>query len=107
MSALENAKDKFKDFIVTTWAIKNKTVDLPADAHRERLGVYKFNTLPKEQFPDIVIPTIYVSTIYTGNSPKDMENLVTRPIENRSRPSRAPRSINSPAPPSRTIPPSS
>ncbi|RYF86930.1 MAG: efflux RND transporter permease subunit, partial [Chitinophagaceae bacterium] len=28
-----------------------------------------------------VIPTIYVQTIYTGNSPKDIENLVTRPIE--------------------------
>ncbi|MBS1932635.1 MAG: efflux RND transporter permease subunit, partial [Bacteroidetes bacterium] len=36
---------------------------------------------PKEQFPDIVIPTIYVSTTYVGNSPKDIENLVTRPIE--------------------------
>jgi multidrug efflux pump subunit AcrB len=44
-------------------------------------GVVQFTTLPKEQFPDIVIPTIYVSTIYTGNSPKDIENLVTRPIE--------------------------
>jgi multidrug efflux pump subunit AcrB len=44
-------------------------------------GVFQFMTLPKEQFPDIVIPTIYVSTIYTGNSPKDIENLVTRPIE--------------------------
>jgi multidrug efflux pump len=37
--------------------------------------------LPKEQFPDIVIPTIYVQTIYVGNSPKDIENLVTQPIE--------------------------
>src|ERR1700753_3234241 len=45
------------------------------------IGIFQFVTLPKEQFPDIVIPTIYVSTIYTGNSPKDMENLVTRPIE--------------------------
>lgn len=44
-------------------------------------GVYQFVTLPKEQFPDIVIPTIYVQTVYVGNSPKDMENLVTRPIE--------------------------
>ena len=37
--------------------------------------------LPKEQFPDIVVPTISVSTVYVGNSPKDIENLVTRPIE--------------------------
>ncbi len=45
------------------------------------LGVNKFVTTPKEQFPDIVIPTIYVQTTYVGNSPKDIENLVTRPIE--------------------------
>jgi multidrug efflux pump len=37
--------------------------------------------MPKEQFPDIVVPTISVSTVYFGTSPKDMENLVTRPIE--------------------------
>ena len=45
------------------------------------MGVYQFVTLPKEQFPDVVIPTIYVQTINVGNSPKDMENLVTKPIE--------------------------
>jgi len=45
------------------------------------MGVYQFVTLPKEQFPDIVIPTIFVQTIYVGNSPKDVENLVTSPIE--------------------------
>jgi multidrug efflux pump subunit AcrB len=35
-------------------------------------GLYKFNTMPKEQVPDIVVPTISVSTIYVGNSPKDI-----------------------------------
>ncbi len=44
-------------------------------------GIYQFVTLPKEQFPDIVIPTIYVQSIYVGNSPKDIENLVSSPIE--------------------------
>jgi multidrug efflux pump subunit AcrB len=44
-------------------------------------GIFQFVTVPKEQFPDIVIPTIYVHTIYVGNSPKDIVNLVTRPIE--------------------------
>lgn len=37
--------------------------------------------MPKEQFPDIVVPTISVTTVYVGNSPTDIENLVTRPIE--------------------------
>jgi multidrug efflux pump subunit AcrB len=37
--------------------------------------------LPKEQFPEVVIPTMFVQTVYVGNSPKDIENLVTRPLE--------------------------
>lgn len=44
-------------------------------------GMNIFFTLPKESFPDIVVPTISVTTVYVGNSPKDIENLVTRPIE--------------------------
>ncbi|HEY4336454.1 MAG TPA: efflux RND transporter permease subunit, partial [Puia sp.] len=81
MSSLENITGKFKDFIVTTWAIKSKTFVYLLMLVVSGIGVTQFITLPKEQFPDIVIPTIYVSTIYTGTSPKDMENLVTRPIE--------------------------
>jgi multidrug efflux pump len=81
MSVLENITDKFKQFGPTTWSIKNKTAIYLLMLVVSGWGVFQFLTLPKEQFPDIVIPTIYVSTIYTGNSPKDMENLVTRPIE--------------------------
>src|SRR6201990_3011219 len=81
MSALENFTGKFKHFFLTTWSVKNKTSIYLIMLIVSAWGVTQFMTLPKEQFPDIVIPTIYVSTIYTGNSPKDMENLVTRPIE--------------------------
>src|SRR6478609_659552 len=81
MSALENFKDKFKHFRPTTWSIKNKTSIYLVMLFVSLAGVYQFVTLPKEQFPDIVIPTIYVQTIYVGNSPKDIENLVTQPIE--------------------------
>ncbi|HTF31924.1 MAG TPA: efflux RND transporter permease subunit, partial [Flavitalea sp.] len=65
----------------TTWSIKNKTSIYLLMLFVSLGGVFQFVTLPKEQFPDLVIPTIYVSTIYVGNSPKDMENLVTQPIE--------------------------
>ena len=37
--------------------------------------------IPKEQFPQVVIPYIIVNTPYPGTSPEDIENLVTRPIE--------------------------
>jgi len=81
MSVLENFTDKFKQFKPTTWSIKNKTSIYLLMLFVTVWGVTQFVTLPKEQFPDIVIPTIYVQTIYTGNSPKDIENLVTKPIE--------------------------
>lgn len=81
MSVLENIKEKFKHFGPTTWSIKNKTSIYLVMLFVTLAGVYQFVTLPKEQYPDIVIPTIYVQTINVGNSPKDMENLVTQPIE--------------------------
>ena len=37
--------------------------------------------MPKEQFPDIVVPTISIATVYVGNSPKDIENLISKQIE--------------------------
>src|SRR6195952_2570571 len=81
MSVIQNIKQKFKEFGPTSWSVKNKTSIYLMMLFVTLAGIYQFATLPKEQFPDIVIPTIYVSTIYVGNSPKDMENLVTRPIE--------------------------
>lgn len=81
MSVLENVKEKFKQFGPTTWSIKNKTSIYLVMLFVTLAGVYQFVTLPKEQYPDIVIPTIYVQTIYVGNSPKDIENLVSQPIE--------------------------
>ncbi len=72
---------KHKKFGPTNWSIRNKTSIYLMMLFVTLAGVYQFVTLPKEQFPDIVIPTVYVQTIYVGNSPKDIENLVTRPIE--------------------------
>jgi multidrug efflux pump len=81
MSAIENIKGKIKEFKPTSWAINNKTSIYLLIIFVSLAGIFQFMTTPKEQFPDIVIPTIYVQTTYVGNSPKDIENLVTRPIE--------------------------
>lgn len=78
---IEGVAKKFKQFKPTSWAVDNKTAIYIMAILISLYGVYKFNTLPKEQFPDIVVPTIYVQTVYVGNSAKDIENLVTRPIE--------------------------
>ncbi len=74
-------KKKIKEFFATSWAIDNKTSIYVLTAFITLLGLYSYQTIPKEQFPEIVIPTILVNTVYPGTSPEDIENLVTRPIE--------------------------
>ncbi len=81
MSAIENIKEKIKEFKPTSWSINNKMSVYFVILIFSLIGIFQFITLPKEQFPEIVIPTVFVQTVYVGNSPKDIENLVTRPIE--------------------------
>lgn len=72
---------KAKYFKPTNWAIEHKTPIYFITVAIMIIGLVSYIKLPKEQFPDIVIPTIIVQTIYPGNSPADIENLITRPIE--------------------------
>ena len=81
MKVLEGITKKFKEFKPTSWSVDNSTAIYIIAVIITIYGLVKFNTMPKEQFPDIVVPTISVATVYVGNSPKDIENLVTRPIE--------------------------
>src|SRR6186997_2991027 len=81
MNVFEQIAHKFKQFKPTSWSVDNKTAVYIIAILITLYGLYKFNTMPKEQFPDIVVPTISIATVYAGNSPKDIENLVTRPIE--------------------------
>jgi len=81
MKILEGVTKKFKEFGPTSWAVDNKTAIYIIAIIISIYGLIKFNSMPKEQFPDIVVPTISIATVYVGNSPKDIENLVTRPIE--------------------------
>lgn len=44
-------------------------------------GLFAYDQVPKEQFPEVELPQVYINTPYFGNSAADIENLVTRPIE--------------------------
>jgi multidrug efflux pump subunit AcrB len=70
-----------KEFFVTSWAIDNKISVYVLVFIISVFGIINYNTIPKEQIPEIVIPMINVNSIYPGTSPSDMENLVTRPLE--------------------------
>ncbi|MDP4184458.1 MAG: efflux RND transporter permease subunit, partial [Bacteroidota bacterium] len=72
---------KFKEFFATSWAIDNRTSIYVLAFFISIFGLMNYFLIPKEQFPEIVIPYVVVNTPYPGTSPEDIENLVTRPIE--------------------------
>jgi multidrug efflux pump len=78
---MKDAQKKLKEFFATSWSIDNRTSIYVLTIIITMLGVLSYISIPKEQIPEIIIPTIIVNTPYPGTSPEDMENLVTRPIE--------------------------
>jgi multidrug efflux pump len=63
------------------WLGKNKTTVYFLTFLLFLAGLNIYNGLPKEQFPDIKVPQIYVQTVYFGTTPSDIENVITKPIE--------------------------
>lgn len=71
----------FKEFKPTSWSIDNKTSIYVLAVIICIFGIFSYNTIPKEQYPEIVFPQILINTIYPGTSPADIENLITKPLE--------------------------
>lgn len=80
MIELQEKKVK-REFKLTSIALKNKNTVYLMTVILILFGFYSYRSLPKELFPDVFFPTIMVHTVYPGNPPLDMENLVTRPLE--------------------------
>ncbi len=76
-------KELHKEFKPASWAIDNKTSIYIITIIITLAGIFSYNSLPKEQFPEVVFPQILVTTVRPGTSPTDMENTVTKPIEKR------------------------
>ncbi len=74
-------KNKYREFKLTTAALKNRNTVFLLTLLIIAFGWYSYKNLPKELFPEIVLPTVLVQTTYPGNPPLDIENLITRPIE--------------------------
>jgi len=71
----------FKQFKPSSWAIDNKTAIYIVVIIITLMGISSYNSLPKESFPDIVVPKFFISTVYAGNSPSNIENTITKPLE--------------------------
>jgi len=73
-------QDVEKEFKPTSWSIDNKTSIYVATVIISLAGIMSYLAMPKEQFPEVVFPQIFVATFYPG-PPEDVENLITKEIE--------------------------
>jgi multidrug efflux pump subunit AcrB len=77
----ETKKNIFREFGLTSFAVDNGTSVFILTFMIILFGWNSYQSMPKELYPEIVIPTIYVGTPYPGVSAVDIENLVSKPIE--------------------------
>jgi len=70
-----------KEFWLTTLSLNNRTTVYFLTVLIVAIGIGSYIALPKELFPEVEQPIVYIGTPHPGNSPVDIENLITRPIE--------------------------
>lgn len=81
MTKLQAKQDKLRKFKLTSFAVDNATSVFLLTGMILLFGLRSYNDIPKEQFPEISFPQVFVNTVYFGNSAEDIENLITRPLE--------------------------
>lgn len=74
-------EDINKEFKPSSWAVDNRTAIYVLTVIIAVMGYFSYLGLPKENFPEVIIPKIFIQTVYPGTSPANMENLVTKQIE--------------------------
>lgn len=72
---------KIKEFGLSSLSIDNRTTVFVLTVIILVGGMISYVQMPKENFPEVVTPEIYIGTPYPGNSPMDIEKLITRPVE--------------------------
>ncbi|MCB9167147.1 MAG: efflux RND transporter permease subunit [Flavobacteriales bacterium] len=70
-----------RQFAITSWAVKNRTTVIVLTVLIFLLGIYSYIVMPKESFPEVVTPEVYVGTPYNSSSVVDIEKLITKPLE--------------------------
>lgn len=80
---VENTPKPFKgkEFGISTFSVKNTTTVFVLAIIILISGLSAYVSMPSETFPEVVTPEIYIGTPYPGNSPLDIEKLITRPLE--------------------------
>ena len=77
----QSQNQKAREFGLSSWSVNNATTVFVLVAIIIISGLYSYLTVPKESFPEVVIPEVFIGTPYPGNSPSNIEKLITRPLE--------------------------
>ena len=82
----DNKKKAPKDLGLKTFSLTNLAVDNKVTVYLITgiifmFGLFAYTNMPKESFPEVSFPQLFINTPYFGNSAADIENLITRPLE--------------------------
>ena len=72
---------ELKEFKLSSVAVDNATSVFLVAVMIMLFGLQAYLDMPKEQYPEASLPTVYINTPYFGNSAEEIENLIARPIE--------------------------
>jgi len=67
--------------VISDYAVKFRTAVFVFVVVFGIVGAMCYKALPREAAPDITIPYVFVTAIYKGTAPAEMEKLVTVPLE--------------------------
>ena len=76
-----NIVKKIKEFKLSTWAINNRKSVYLMTFIIFIGGLGAYTGMPRENFPELQIPEIYVGIAYPGNSPELIAEKIANPIE--------------------------
>ncbi len=75
------AKNNYKEFGISSWAIDNRMTVYVITAIILISGLAAYYSMPREAFPEIIETKIYVSSVNPGNAAEDVEKFITEPLE--------------------------
>ena len=74
-------KKLHKTFSLSTAALKNDNTVKLIILLLTIGGLFSYIKMPREAFPDVAAPEVFVTTPYPGNSAEDVESIITNPLE--------------------------
>src|SRR5690554_5742284 len=78
-------KNKIKLFGMSNWAVNNSKTVFLIIAILFIGGAFSYQSMPKENFPELQMPEIYIGIAKPGSSPKYMSEKIAEAIEKKVR----------------------